>query len=318
MEKTISLLINRSEITAGTRGSGLGPDAIRTAARSKKSTFFNEFNIVEINDQNQALDTPTTFLNARYVDAYTNVFKDVSSAVEAEIVSGNFPFVLAGDHGSGAATIAGIKKAFPTKRLGVIWIDAHGDLHTPYTTPSGNMHGMPLALALGEDNLECRVNQPLQKEVDYWNALKAEYDGKFLLPEDLVFIALRDTESQEDALINRLGIATYTVEEVRELGTDQLANQVLLEQLKQCDLIYVSFDVDSMDPQLTSFGTGTPVKNGLTPQESKDLLMAFSKDERLCCMECVEVNPCLDNQMNRMAELAFEIIESTVKVISNN
>jgi arginase len=318
MEKTISLLINRSEITAGTRGSGLGPDAIRTAARSKKSTFFNEFNIVEINDQNQALDTPTTFLNARYVDAYTNVFKDVSSAVEAEIVSGNFPFVLAGDHGSGAATIAGIKKAFPTKRLGVIWIDAHGDLHTPYTTPSGNMHGMPLALALGEDNLECRVNQPLQKEVDYWNALKAEYDGKFLLPEDLVFIALRDTESQEDALINRLGIATYTVEEVRELGTDQLANQVLLEQLKQCDLIYVSFDVDSMDPQLTSFGTGTPVKNGLTPQEAKDLLMAFSKDERLCCMECVEVNPCLDNQMNRMAELAFDIIESTVKVIINN
>jgi arginase len=180
------------------------------------------------------------------------------------------------------------------------------------------MHGMPLALALGEDNLECRVNQPLQKEVDYWNALKAQYDGKFLLPEDLVFIALRDTESQEDALINRLGIATYTVEEVRELGTDQLANQVLSEQLHQCDLIYVSFDVDSMDPQLTSFGTGTPVKNGLTPQEAKDLLMAFSNDERLCCMECVEVNPCLDNQMNRMAELAFDIIESTVKVIINN
>jgi arginase len=152
MEKTISLLINRSEITAGTRGAGLGPDAIRTAARSKKSTFFNEFNIVEINDQNQALDTPTTFLNARYVDAYTNVFKEVSFAVKTEIDSGNFPYVLAGDHGSGAATIAGIKKAFPTKRLGVIWIDAHGDLHTPYTTPSGNMHGMPLALALGEDN----------------------------------------------------------------------------------------------------------------------------------------------------------------------
>lgn len=318
MKKPISILINRSEITAGTRGASLGPDAIRTAARSKKSPFFNEFNIVEINDQNQALDTPTTFLTARYVDAYSNVFKDVFTAVKNVIVGGNFPFILAGDHGSGAATIAGIKKAFPTKRLGVIWIDAHGDLHTPYTTPSGNMHGMPLALALGEDNLDCRVNQPLQQEVDYWNSLKAEFDGTFILPEDLVFIALRDTESQEDALVNRLGITAYTVEDVRKVGAAQLANHVLSERLKACDLIYVSFDVDSMDPQLTSFGTGTPVKNGLSPQEAKDLLMALASDERLCCMECVEVNPCLDNQMNRMAELTFEIIESTVKVISNN
>lgn len=318
MKKAISLLINRSEITAGTRGASLGPDAIRTAARSKKSTFFNQYKVVEITDQNQALDLPTIFSNARYVDAYAKVFTEVSSVVMGELNKGCFPFILAGDHGSGAATIAGIKKAFPSKRLGVIWIDAHGDLHTPYTTPSGNMHGMPLAIALGDDNLECRVNQPSPEEIDYWNALKAQFDGDFVLPEDLVFIALRDTESQEDALIDRLGVAVYSVDEVRKIGAAELAKQVLNEKLSDCDVIYVSFDVDSMDPQLTSFGTGTPVKNGLSPQEAKTLLTTFAADERMSCLECVEVNPCLDNQLNRMAELAFEIIESTVKVIDNN
>ena len=318
MKKAIEILINRSEITAGTRGASLGPDAIRVAGRSKKSTFFSAHKLQELKDYNSALDLPTPFLHARYIDAYSKVFEEVSGSLKKVLLQDVVPVILAGDHGSGAATIAGIKKAFPTKRLGIVWIDAHGDLHTPYTTPSGNMHGMPLALALGEDNLECSVNEPTIQEREYWESLKAQFEGNHLKSDDLVFIALRDTEVQEDKLIARKNISSVTVDELRMKGSVNTATTILNELLAECDLIYVSFDVDSMDPQLTSFGTGTPVKNGLSPQESKELLMTLCSDERLCCVEFVEVNPCLDNQMNRMAEVAFDLIEETVKVIGNN
>lgn len=318
MKKAIEILINRSEITAGTRGASLGPDAIRVAARSKKSSFFSSYKLQELTDYNSALDLPTPFHHARYIDAYSKVFEEVSGSVKKELLNDVVPVILSGDHGSGAATIAGIKKAFPTKRLGVIWIDAHGDLHTPYTTPSGNMHGMPLALALGDDNHECSINEPTKQETEYWEALKVQFEGNYLQSEDLVFIALRDTEVQEDKLIERRKITSVTVDELQSKGPALTAKSILNEVLEKCDLIYVSFDVDSMDPQLTSFGTGTPVKNGLTPQESKELLTALCSDERICCVEFVEVNPCLDNQMNRMAEVAFELIEETIKVIVGN
>lgn len=316
MKKEINLLFNRSEITAGTRGASLGPDAIRIAARTRHSDFFSTHKVKEIADRNDALDRPTDYVYARYIDVFSAVFESVSHSVKETLVNKQFPFILAGDHGSGAATIAGIKKAYPSKRLGVIWIDAHGDLHTPFTTPSGNMHGMPLALALGQDNTDCSANAPDDKTLHFWSELKKSYAGNFVQPEDLVFVALRDTEKEENALIDRLDIKCHSVDELREKGATALA-QKILEQLSACDLLYVSFDVDSMDPQQTSFGTGTPVKNGLTPQEAKGLILELVNDDRLCCFECVEVNPCLDNQLNRMAEIAFDIIESTVKVIAS-
>ena len=156
--------------------------------------------------------------------------------------------VLASDHGSAGGTIAGIQKAHPNKRLGVIWIDAHGDLHTPYTTPSGNMHGMPLATALREDNLESKSNEPNEKVVALWEELKNfGSDGARFSAEDLVFIAVRDTEEQEDAIMDRLNITNHKVEDVRSEGAKAILDKTL-NQLTECDIIYVSFDVDSMDP----------------------------------------------------------------------
>lgn len=312
MKKDIHFIINKSELTAGTRGASLGPEALFVAARAVNNRFFNDFNVEELPNYNYLLDQPVEHAFAIRVGGLIQVYSDVSSIVSEKLAKQQFPFLLSGDHGSAGGTIAGIKKAYPTKRLGVIWVDAHGDLHTPYTTPSGNMHGMPLATVLNEDNLACQINDVPVATIDAWNRLKnTGFEGVKIQPEDLIFIAVRDTETQEDALIERLQIKNYTVAEVEKEGAIQIA-QKALEDLKDCDIIYVSFDVDSMDPIHTSFGTGTPVANGLHPNQAKDILNTFCASSKLVCMEFVEINPCLDDKMNRMAEISFSILESIV------
>ena len=233
----------------------------------------------------------------------------------ANIDLGEFPLLLAADHGSAGGTIAGIKAAYPSKRLGVIWIDAHADLHTPYTTPSGNMHGMPLATALGIDNEEEQVNELSPEVIAMWNELKnTGIAGAKVLPGDIVFIAVRDTEEQEDALMEQLNLKNHTVEKLRDHGVEAIVRETM-EQLSDCDIIYVSFDVDSMDPGLTSHGTGTPVEDGITPAEAEMFLKAFAKEEKTICIEFVEVNPCLDEKKNRMAEITFNLLEEMVEVL---
>ena len=308
MKRELKLLINKSEITAGTRGASLGPEAIMTAARKINSNYFGLYPIDYVDEFNYLLDNEIKYPQAKRVVGLVKVFNSVASKVKEIIGNGQFPLVIAADHGSAGGTIAGIKAAYPTKRLGVIWIDAHGDLHTPYTTPSGNMHGMPLSTALGIDNREEQVNELIPEVVEMWEQLKnTGIQGAKIKAEDLVFIGVRDTEPQEDALIDRLNITNHKVEEVRRQGTEAII-KATLEQLKNCDIIYISFDVDSMDPGLTSHGTGTPVKNGLSPKEAEEFLNAFAREDKTVCIEYVEVNPCLDEKTNKMAEVTFDLL----------
>ena len=315
MKKDIHFIINKSELTAGTRGASLGPEALFVAARAMNNQFFNDFNVEELPNYNYLLDRPVEHAFAKRVGGLIQVYSDVSTIVSEKLAKQQFPFLLSGDHGSAGGTIAGIKKAFPTKRLGVIWVDAHGDLHTPYTTPSGNMHGMPLATVINEDNLDCQINDVPPATIEAWNQLKnTGFEGAKIQPEDIVFIAVRDTEAQENALIDRFNIKNYTVAEVRVEGAVQIAEKAL-QDLAECDIIYVSFDVDSMDPKETSFGTGTPVANGLHPNQAKELLQTFFKSPKLISMEFVEINPCLDDKMNQMAIITFSILEAVVAAV---
>src|SRR5690606_27778392 len=204
-------------------------------------------------------------------------------------------------------------KAFPKKRLGVIWIDAHADIHTPYTTPTGNMHGMPLAMACGIDRLECKMNDPRGETIDYWEQVKnVGMPGPKIQPEDIVYIAVRDLEKPENYLVNKYNINFIEPDEVKKLGPVTMAQRAL-EMLAHCDLIYVSIDVDCIDSRVST-GTGTPVPNGLTVEEVKALSASLAKDPRLCAWEIVEINPTLDTE-NRMAESAFVIMEATVRSI---
>jgi arginase len=312
MNQDIVLLINRSEITAGTRGASLGPEAVFAAARKNNNFIFGQYPIEEIQDVNHLLDRPTDFKFAKRIDGLLSIYNALNQKVSSLLLNNKFPLLLAADHGSAGGTIAGIKTAFPDKKLGIVWIDAHADIHTPFTTPSGNMHGMPLATVLNDDNLECKHNDLCEATIVNWEKLK-QVGG--ISPKanasDLVYIAVRDTEDEEDSIIDRLNIRNYTVAELRQKGIATMLQEIETK-LSDCDIIYVSFDVDSMDPEFTSHGTGTPVPNGLHPDEASEILTLLSRNEKTVCIEFVEINPCLDEKVNKMAEVSLQLMETVI------
>src|SRR5436305_9360890 len=201
--KNIKLIEVASEIGAGTRGASLGIEAIKIAALYFMSSFFIHFPSEKISSDNMILYEPIDSPYAKRIKGITTMYEKVSKAVSETIKNHFFPVVISGDHSNAGATLTGIKMAKPKSKLGVIWIDAHADLHTPYTTPSGNMHGMPLAASIAEDNEESKVHDIDEKTKKQWEQLKQF--GKIspkVLPEDIVFISLRDYEKEEKHLID--------------------------------------------------------------------------------------------------------------------
>ncbi len=314
--RNIKIIEVKSEIGAGTRGASLGVDALKIAALDFMSNFFVNFPVEEVQTENQLLYEPVQSPYAKRIKGIHTMYERVAESVSSTLKSGLFPVILAGDHSTAGGTIAGIKMAKPKNRLGVIWIDAHADMHTPYTSPSGNMHGMPLATALAVDNKESKMHNPDTQTLDFWSRLKnlGKIEPK-ISPEDLVFIALRDFEKEEEALLKKHNIKVITVQEVRRKGVENVVRQTLLH-LTNCDDIYVSFDVDSLDSSI-SRGTGTPVSNGLREREAEDLIASFVQNHKICCFELTEVNPTLDKE-NLMAEIAFNILQRTVNLLLMN
>lgn len=311
--KELKIIEVKSEIGAGTRGASLGVEAVKIASLDMNSDFFKQHESVEVEHVNELLFDGAKHSYAKFIDGVLIMEERVCLEVYETIFDDFIPIVLAGDHSTAYGTISGIKKAYPKIRLGVIWIDAHADLHTPFTTPSGNMHGMPLAMATNLDNLECKVNDPRGETLEYWEQIKnVGMPGPKIYPEDIVFIAVRDLEKPENYLINKFNINFIETEEVRKLGGAKIAEKAL-EMLDHCDMIYVSFDVDSIDSRFST-GTGTPVPNGLTVEEAKLLNVGLVSNPKVCVWEMVEVNPTLDTE-NRMAESAFEILEATGKAV---
>jgi arginase len=311
--KNIKIIEVPSEIGAGTRGASLGIEAIKIAALDFMSNFFIHFPTEKIPAENKLLYEPIESPYAKRIKGVAVMYEKVSKAVSDSIKNNFFPVVLTGDHSISGATIAGIKMAKPKSKLGVIWIDAHADLHTPFTTPSGNMHGMPLAIAINEDNQECAVHQVDAETVQYWESLKNI--GKVVpkvLPEDIVYISLRDFEKEEKYLIDKYGIKVVSTKEVRNKGAENIVRSVL-RYLSDCSDIYISFDVDSLDSSISK-GTGTPVGNGLREREAEDLISKFMQNRKIVCFEITEVNPTLDKE-NLMAEIAFNILQRSVNAL---
>ncbi|QCR23050.1 arginase [Pontibacter sp. SGAir0037] len=312
MEK-VKLIEVRSELGAGTRGASMGIEALRVACWDKGSDYFKRFNAVSVPDLNYTLFEKDVFPNAHRIDSILTVQKNISNTVAQTIRMDMFPLVLSGDHSNAHGTIAGIKAAYPDKTLGVIWIDAHADIHSPYTSPSGNVHGMPLAMALNLDNLDRQINDPEPETVFFWNSLKKlGFDGPKLKPEHLVYMVVRDTEEPEDFLLQKYGIKNFTYAELLSKGVQQVVSEAL-KRLEECDILYVSFDVDSLDSKFSK-GTGTPVEIGLTVEEAKEINYLLLQDPRVVCYEMTEINPTLDTE-NTMAENAFEILETATEAI---
>jgi arginase len=214
--------------------------------------------------------------------------------VEKVMGAGEFPLVLGGDHSVAIGSIAGVA-AFcrkHRKKLGVLWIDAHGDLNTSETTPSGNIHGMPMAASIGMGAIELTSVGGDFKKVD---------------PRDVVLIGTRDLDDGERKFIRQSGINTFTMEEIDKHGMSTVMARAL-RKLRSCDLLHVSFDLDGVDPQVAP-GVGTPVKGGLNYREAHLIMETLNESRKMTSLEVVEVNPILDNR-NQSAEFAVELIQS--------
>lgn len=312
--KGIKLIEVKSELGAGTRGASLGIDALKIASLEYGSYYFGKFKTKEIRDASRLLYKNPIRAHAKRIRGVIKIFEKLANAVQKEIKEGRLPIVLSGDHSSAGGTIAGVKMANPDKKVGVIWIDAHADLHSPYTTPSGNIHGMPLATALGVDNLT-NLKNPLEGEdtAPYWEDLK-NMGGicPKISADSLVFVALRDMETPERNFIRDNKIKVVTVAQIRRGKIKEIAKKIL-EYLGNCDVLYISFDIDSLDASLVK-GTGTPVPNGLTINEATKLLQLLLKDPRVECFEITEINPLLDDE-NQTAIRVFPIFRAAVNTL---
>ena len=306
----MKLLKNRSDIGAGTRGSDLGIDALEIAAINQDNDFFHRHLFQDIVTHNETIYQKNTNSFAKRIEHVAEQCNRVCDAVSTAILQNYFPVVLSGDHSSALGTISGIKKAHPNKKLGVVWIDAHADIHSPYTSPSGNIHGMPLAAALSFDHKHLQVNEISEDTIRYWNVLKniGTTDPK-LKPENLVYFGLRDFEPAEKQVIEEASISNYTVEQLRENGLQNIL-AAIIKKFEDVDEIYISFDVDSMDCDQISYGTGTPVKSGFLPDEINQILEQLFFTKKVVCLEIAEINPLLDNKGNKMAETAFQILSN--------
>lgn len=308
----IKIIKNRSDIGAGTRGSDLGIDALEIAAINAKNDFFVRFPYEDVETHNESIYNKVNAPFAKRIVHVQEQCSRVASAVKGHASAGGFTIVLSGDHSNALGTISGLKAAHPDQTLGVVWIDAHADLHSPFTSPSGNIHGMPLAAALGEDNLACQVNEVAASTQTLWEDMKnIAVDGPKVLPEHVVFFGVRDTEEPEEKLMEHAGIRNYTVHELRYRGFDTCLAEAK-QKLEDCDQVYISFDVDSMDCDMVSYGTGTPVSKGFDPKEVKCIIRSLLSMGKVVCLELTEVNPLLDNRGNKMAETAFKILDEVV------
>jgi arginase len=313
----IKIIKNRSDIGAGTRGSDMGIDAIEIAAINANNNYFTQFDFEDVETENESIYNKVKNSFGKRIEHVFEQCTRVSNAVQRNLNDGNFPLVISGDHSSALGTISGIKAANPNKTLGVVWIDAHADINSPYTSPSGNVHGMPLAAAMAEDNIDCTNNSVTDETEKFWNKLKniGTSDVK-VRPENIVYFGVRDTEESEAKQIEKLNIRNYKVEETRYRGIDNCINEAI-EKLKDCEIIYVSFDVDSMDCDLISYGTGTPVPKGFDQFEVIKIINGFLNTKKVVCLEFVEVNPLLDLKGNTMAETAFEILDEVTKTLKD-
>lgn len=301
---------------AGRRGVGMGPSAIRIAGLAEKLKAIGH----EVTDHGDVLirDVERTAAQSAALPAVkgrANNLQIIQRACDAVhehvkriVKRDDFPLLIGGDHSMAIGTIAGlsagIREVEAEQRaqgidddltLGVIWVDAHGDLNTPETSPSGNVHGMPVAVALGMGPAELTQIGGFSPKVH---------------ANDVVLLGLRDLDRQEKAAILDSGVHAFTMKDIDERGMAAIMREAINLATRNTDYLHVSFDIDSVDPRVAP-GTGTTVVGGLTYREAHLAMEMIAESGALTSLEMVEVNPILD-VFNQTGMLAMELIASAM------
>lgn len=279
------------DLGAGRRGANEAPMIIFQTGleRSLRQLNIPFRNFEPIQVSTQAHNVPDTKM--KYLGEVVDVNRALAVQVSQVVEEGLFPLVLGGDHSIAIGTIAGLSEHY--SNLGVIWFDAHSDLNTEETTPSGNIHGMSLAASLGIGHeLLTGIREAKPK----------------IKPENVVIIGARSLDQGEKELIRSLGITCYTMHDVDRKGMGKIIEETIHKLKDTTDGVHLSFDVDSLDP-LEAPGTGTPVKGGVSYREAHFALELLHESDMITSAEFVEVNPSLDNN-HRTVRLAVELIGS--------
>jgi len=314
----IKLIEVKSDLGGRKAGASLGIDAIRIASYQNEADFYfySRFE-KELYEQ---IVAPNTFFHAKIkypfgkrIAYIVPIYEQICNSVEDGVKNSDFTVVISGDHSTAGGTIAGVKKANPNKKIGVVWIDAHADVHNPYTSDSGNLHGMPISTAINDDNIVCSFNSIDDETKEMWEKLKNVSGTKNKLNmANVVYVGLRDYECAEEAIIAKYCTKVFRTNDVRHKGAKETAHAII-KHLEHCDVIYVSFDVDSLDPSVST-GTGTPFEGGLYTYEANELIKTLVASEKVKCFEISEVNPTLDIN-NKMATVAFNILKTVCRVV---
>ena len=286
------------DLGASRRGTDAGPSAFRIAGLSKAVTKLGYSLTAETDIPVPAMETrQTSNTKARFKDEILTVCESLASESQQALENGEFPLVIGGDHSIAMGTVAGVSAHFrnSSQDLGLIWFDAHGDMNLPESSPSGNVHGMPLAHLLGHGDSD------LSSILGHSPAVK---------PEHVVLIGLRDIDRVEREFIHKSGVTAFTMRDIDEQGMSQITTKALDIVNNGTAGFHVSFDLDGCDPEVIP-GSGTLVPGGVSFREAHLLLEQCASNGRLTSMEVVELNPFVD-QANISAERAVTLVQSAL------
>jgi arginase len=298
MAKKVKIIGVPMDLGAGRRGVDMGPSAIRIAGLNQAITFIG----CEVTDAGNVHVAPPeavvqTHTRARYLPEITAASEELAGMVEAALDDGAVPVVLGGDHSIAIGSVAGVAAHYRKRRgrIGIIWLDAHADCNTPDTTPSGNIHGMPLAALLGYGAKELTQVAGFAPKV---------------LPEHTVIVGARSIDPGERELLRSLGVRVFTMTEIDERGLSECIEEAIQIATLNTVGIHVTMDMDFVDPFYAP-GVGTPERGGVTYREAHLVMEKIADSGRVVSVELTEVNPLFDTQ-NQTAQLAVEMILSAL------
>lgn len=286
------------DLGASRRGTDAGPSAMRIAGLSRAIQKLGYVVSRETDISVPAMETrEATNTRARFKDEILAVCETLATGTVESLDNNEIPVVIGGDHSIAMGTVSGVAEHFKKKdqQLGLIWFDAHGDMNLPESSPSGNVHGMPLAHLLGYG------------DPDLSSILGA---NPAVRPEHVVLIGIRDIDRVEREFINKSGITAFTMRDIDEMGMSKVASKTLEIVNSGTGGFHVSFDLDGCDPEVIP-GSGTLVPGGVSYREAHLLLEQCASNGRMSSMEVVELNPFLD-QANISAERAVRFIQSAL------
>ncbi len=294
LPRSIRVLGVPLDLGASRRGVDMGPSAVRVAGLEARLEALGHQVTDGGNIRVEIAETQASGKrNARYLNEITETCTRTALAVLATLEEGRIPLLLGGDHSMAAGSVSGTAEFYRRRgqKVGLLWLDAHSDINTPDTSPSGNVHGMPLAAVLGLGP------EPLAEIFGY---------SPKIAPKNTVLIGVRDIDAAERENIRRAGIAhVYTMRDIDERGMRVVMEEALAAAANGTAGYHVSLDMDWIDPE-DAPGVGTPVRGGATYREAHLAMEILADDRRLLSFEVVEVNPVIDEH-NRTAELAVEL-----------